>query len=385
MGKRVLGGAVLLAMVASAAPARAKIEHHLSLAAAAELWLRPEVGGHGVVIINYTMAGLPRGAHFVIDYNTDTLRLAYEKIRFADGRAEAGVQTKAEVLIAGLLTDYYRHGISDPKRGFYASYFSTGGYVKATENPHYLELAFDIKRWFFGRENATAPELILPPEMWVGELRARYTLWLLDPDPSLWEPHRLFPRVRGVAFGLEAGADIRSDSRAWGARDASVFAPADYRNDPSRVVVQARQWFYGGVQVHPRVRLQVAESALWMWNEDDLVRARVGGMNPYVVPLAGAPWASFLAGRLASADLSVHVRAWRELEVGAIADVVAIDDYDRTGVSPKAAVLFGAGAFGDFRYKAWQFDLRAGFSPSVSPTDHAAWSLFGAAGWGWSR
>src|SRR5262249_460584 len=85
MGGRVLGWLGLLAALAGARPADARFSHRLSLAAGGELWLRPEAGGHGVVTLDYALAGLPRGAQLSIDYNTDTLRVAYEKIRLAGG------------------------------------------------------------------------------------------------------------------------------------------------------------------------------------------------------------------------------------------------------------------------------------------------------------
>ncbi len=384
MGRRALQAAALCVVALATAPARAKLEHHLSILLADELWIQPETGTHGWGLLNYRLTGLPRGAQFVLDYNSDSLRLAYEKISVAGGKLELGGEVKGEALIAGLLTDCYRHGRADPRCGFYASYVAAGGYIKSIQTPHYLELAVTARRWFFSREGATAPQFILPPEIWVGEIRARYTLWKIDPDPSLWEAHRPFPRVSGYAFGVEGGVDFRSAAQDWGARDA-IFAPPDYRNHPGLAVVQVKQWFYGGIRLHPRVRLQVAETAVSMWNEDDLVRVRVGGMNPYVVPLAGAPWASFLAGREASADLSLHIRTWRDLELGTIADVVAIDDFDRTGNPSRPSVLFGTAAFADFRHKSWQFNLRAGWCPTIAKGDLTAWSVLGSIGWGWSK
>jgi hypothetical protein len=368
-----------------ATPAQAKLEHHLSILVADELWVRPETGTHGWGLINYRLGGLPRGAQFVLDYNSESLRLAYEKVSVAGGKLELGGEVKGEALLAGVLTDYYRHGRSVPQAGFNASYISAGGYLKSIQSPHYLELALTGRRWFFNKQGATGALFTLPPEIWVGEVRARYTLWMVDPDPSLWEAHRPFPRVSGWAFGLEAGLDFRSAAQDWGARDVRVLDPPDYRNHPGSVVVQVKQWFYGGVYIHPRLRVQVAETAVSMWNEDDLVRVRIGGMNPYVVPLAGAPWASFLAGREASADLSLHIRTWRELETGVVGDIVVVDDFDRTGNPSRPSLLFGAAAFGDFRYKAWQFDLRAGWCPTIAKGDLTAWSVLGSVGWGLNR
>ncbi len=35
-------------------------------------------------------------------------------------------------------------------------------------------------------------------------------------------------------------------------------------------------------------------------NEDDLTRMRVGGMNPYVIPVHGLPWTSHVLGNFVS-------------------------------------------------------------------------------------
>src|SRR5437899_1503726 len=128
------GVVMLVAAVALAGGARTAaaepLVHRLSLAAGADVRLRPQLGGHGIVLVRYDLGGLPRDAHLVVDFNTDTLRVGVHHIRFAGGRLEAGASAYAELLIAGLLTDYIRNGISDDARGFQASYAGAGGYLK---------------------------------------------------------------------------------------------------------------------------------------------------------------------------------------------------------------------------------------------------------------
>ena len=136
-----------------------------------------------------------------------------------------------------------------------------------------------------------------------------------------------------------------------------------------------------------RVRLQVDETASVMGGADDLVRLRVGGLNPYSVPLVGAPWAGYLAGDVAAIETSLHVRVAREHEVGLLVDGVALGDVDRTGgAAARPAVLGGVGLFADLRTGPWQLDVRGGWSPTVRPDSVAGgFSLFAAIGWGWSR
>lgn len=358
------------------------LQQTLSLAGGGELYGSPDLGGHGFALVRYDLDGLPRGAHAAAELNTDTLRLSYDRLRV--GPVELGFSAAAELFIAGLLTDYYRDGANDSARGFYASYAAASSYAKVGVGPHFFELAATARRWFFARAGDTSPSLTLPPEAWVGELRARYTLWMLRPDPSLYQPQRFYPRVRGLALGVELGLDERSDAAPWGARDP-VFAPPDPRNAPGRTILMARQWLRAGAALHPRVRVQVDEVATWMWHEDDLVRLRVGGFNPYSVALAGAPWAGYLAGKLAAVDASVHVRVWREHEVGIVGDAVVLDDPRRVGAA-RAGVLGGVGAFVDARFGAWQLDLRGGWSPTTQPGSFAgSWGLLATAGWAWSR
>jgi hypothetical protein len=81
----------------------------------------------------------------------------------------------------------------------------------------------------------------------------------------------------------------------------------------------------------------------------------------------------------------MHVRVWRDHEVGIVADGVMLDDPRRTATSG-VGVLAGIGAFVDARFGPWQIDLRGGWSPTVQPGSVAgSWGLFAAAGWAWSR
>lgn len=380
-----LGGAAI-ALVAARACADG-LHHRFTLAGGGELYATPGFNGHGFFLARYDLDGLPRDAHLAVELNTDTLRVSYYGVRV--GRFELGAIAAGEVYIAGLLSDYYRDGVNDSGRGFWASYASAGASAKLNLAPHFVELAAGARRWFFTRAGATNAALVLPPEAWVGEIRLRYTLWMLEPDRSLWEPQRLFPRLTGVAFGVELGLDARSQAQPWGARNPAAFAPADLRNDPSRAIFTARQWLRAGAKLHARLRLQIDETASWMWGADDLVRARIGGLNPYSVPLVGAPWAGYLADDFAAADVSLHVRVVREHEVGVLVDGVALDDVHRTGgPTARTGVLAGIGVFADLRVKGWQLDVRGGWSPTVQLSSFAGgFSLYASVGgdWKWPR
>ena len=345
--------------------------------------LAADVGGHGWVLVRADREGaLPRGARLTVEYNTDTLRLTLDRARF--DRVELGIGIVGEALLAGVLTDYWRDGRTQGGRGLAASYVGAIGGAKVDLAPHYLEVTAGARRWFFGRWTGTSPDLVLPPSAWVGELRMRYTYWKIASDPSTYEPQRLFWRVRGVGFGLEGSADLRSDARAWGAIDPS-FSPADPRNHPSRVVVGAHQWLRVGWQVASRIRLQAREEAHFMYGADDLDRQRIGGMNAYVVPLAGAPWPAYLSGKLLALEGSLHVRVKGQHELGALVDGVLTEDIRRLGAS-EPRWLAGVGVFADLRFGGFQVDLRAGWSPTTQPgTIRGSGTLLAAFGWGGVR
>ena len=387
-GVRAIAAAVAVLAVVALAPAPAaagKLHHRISVAGGGEVYATPDFNGHGFFLVRWDLDGLPHGEHLAVEVNTDTVRLSYDRLRV--GHFEFGVYAAGEVLLAGILSDYYRDGIEDSTRGFYASYVTAAAGAKLNLAPHFVELVAGARRWLFSRAGATNAALTLPPEAWVGEIRLRYTLWQLADDPSLWQPQRLFPRLRGVAFGVELGLDARSDARPWGARDPGVFAPVDLRNDPSAAIWMARQWLKAGVRVHPRVRLQVEETAALMRGADDLVRLRVGGLNPYSVPLVGAPWVGYLASEVAAVDASVHVRVAGEHEVGVLVDGVALDDVHRTGgATAQPGLLAGIGVFADVRKKGWQLDVRGGWSPTVHPGSAVGgFTLFASFGGEWLR
>jgi len=389
MGSRTTQGlwrGLLLALLglclAAPRPASARLRHRISLLGAAGVWAHPEQGGHGVGLLAYDLFGLPRGSVFSAVFNTDMLRVSYHGLKLAGGRVELGVTGAFEVMFAGLLPDYYRLGARIAARGFRAGYAALSASAKLTLPGHStLELLVGGRRWFFSRQRDTAPGLRLPADQWALEPTLRYTLWKLRQDRAWGERHRLFPRVLGYAIGLTVSMAVRPDGDPWGNIAGAAGPPANPRNDPDRVSVLVRQWLLVGLKVHPRIRTQVAERLGWGHGNDDLYRVRLGGMNPYVVPLAGAPWAAFLSDRYIAARWSWHVNVWRDLEVGPLVDLVWMDDIRRTGESP-GGFQTGLGALADWRLGNFQVDLHVGWSPTMDwQASGGQVSLFAALGW----
>ncbi len=378
-GRRFLS-ALLASLVLLAASTRARADG-IAFAAGFNGQAGPGLGGFGWFYLRHDRDHLlPGGARLTLEYNSDSLRLGIDRIR--SQHFELMVAVYGEALLYGVLLNYWRDGRDDYGRGFFASDIGAVVSGKLERAPHFAELVLGARRWFLDRDPWTDAALTLPPSAWEGEARLRYTYWGLGGDRSLWEPQRMWWRVHGIAFGVELSADVRSEVHPWGAL-APSFGVIDPRNDPSRFILGAHQWMRAGVRVHDRVRLQLREEGHLMRGADDLVRFRVGGQNPWSVPLAGAPWGGYLADRLIAVEGSIHVRVHGEHEIGLLADGVAMPDVRRVG-DGAVHVLAGVGAFADLRVRRFQIDLRAGWSPTVQPGRVTPAFDFTAAV-GWSR
>ncbi len=386
----VLPALVLVGMlVALTAPARAEVTPRFSALFSREVWLAPEVGQHGAIFAFVDIEGLPWGSHLEAGWILDTLQVGWDRIRLYqrdDLAIEAGLLLKAEFAYAGVYPDFYRRGLREPERGFLGNYVLGRGYVKiAKGRHHFLDAALSVRRWFFWRDDGgifaeTDPLFTLPPEAWVFEPRLHYTYWNVGDDRSTWERHRLFPRIDGVALGAAVGFDARTEVHPWGLDETRTAT--DPRNQPEAVGLQASAWVRMGWQLAARVRTQAAFYGGWTRGADDLNRVRAGAMSPYALPLPGRQWGAQWSDRAAVLEWSWHVRVWGEIEVGALGDVVLLNDPQRTGADGQDAAMVGAAVFGDLRFGNWQVDLRVGWSPSLHwQTDVGHWSVLGAVGW----
>ena len=119
-------------------------------------------------------------------------------------------------------------------------------------------------------------------------------------------------------------------------------------------------------------------------------RDRLGGMNPYVVRIAGAPWGAYASETYAGGEWSWHVPVGTATELGVLLGGALIDDVRRVGGDSATAMVFGAGALADVRLGDWQLDLRAGWSPAVHANrdgpgtegDRQGVSVMFGVGWG---
>jgi hypothetical protein len=330
-------------------------------AGAADLSLRPSVLGHGIVLADLRGRGLVGGGDARVYLNTDTLHLGLEGMRLGE-RWELSVVTRGELGVAGLLPNYFLAGVREPARGFYASYVQVFAAVKLhlPGDAGAVELVLGGRRWHFARGGATDPSLLLPADTFALEPRLRYILWALRDDAGEFEPWRMFPRIDGVAGGVEAGLEVRGNRADWG----SAGAQDDGRNRPGAVIYMVRQWLAAGVRAHPRWRVQLVQSASWGTGEDDLTRPRAGALTPYALPLPGLPWPAVLSERHVHFQASAHFRVAPSAahEVGLLLAGGLFNDVAREGRLDTYGSAGGAAVFADLRGRTWQVHARLGLA-----------------------
>ena len=352
----------------------------LFVAAGGELWTSPQASGHGYALVHYQRERFMDDARLDVLWNTDTALISVDGYRLGE-RARVGGYLKAQGGFAGLLPRYYQEGVERAQRGFLASYVQTAWTLRQEVAPHFIQLEVGGRRWDFRPAPSSAAGLTLPDTRWELEPRLRYTYWALSYDPATDEAHRHYWRTLGLAWGVELGGNLRDRARPFGALSPEPGAgAAEDRNAGDRAVFIARAWARAGTSLGSRARVQGALFGATGAQEDDLTRVRAGGLNPYVVPLGGLPWASYLPDRLLASELSLHIKAWGDSEVGVMGQSALMPAKDlarRAGAGDAWGGLLSAGVFGDWRWGPWQVDTRVGLAPAWrSPYDELSLSAW---------
>ena len=375
MPARIYAALLLSAAFALTAPAHA----NWTVIGGGEIWPDAPLAGHGVALVSWQGDPWLAGGRPWVEYNTDTLRLGIADIKLAD-RLLMGLTLTGEYAISGLLIDHFAAGQNLRERGFYASHLEFEAWLKHLYPiGAWAELTISGRRWFFEPSDDTDPALVLPPEAWVLQPRQRLGIWRLR-SLDAHGGRRLFQRLDGWAMAVEGGAELRSTARPWGAI-GPTFANPDPRNDPAAMIPQARQWALFGVPIADCARFELEERAGIGFGEDDLSRVRIGGQNPYVIPIPGAPWAAWLTDAYVSARAALPIDLGAGLELGPTLAAAWLRDPDRAGSETMGAV-WGAGATAQWWRGPWQIDVRGGVSPTwTAARDALAWSAWVSAGW----
>ena len=340
-----------------------------TVAAGGELTFTPAGSGHGWGLLDVTGRGVVGKGDLHLYYNTTKFHVGVQRLTFARDKLAFFAFLETELILSQLLRDYFKRGQQIRELGFNASYTLLNTKLQwYPGNYQTLEVVLSGRYWWFDGNPRTAPGYRLPPNTWVFEPRIGYVFWKVDAPSKEWEAHRLFPRIRGIALGLRGGVDVRSRIAAWGLSDG--------RNDPRRAIFTVRQWLRAGWQLVPRARLQVDQWASYGWHEDDITRNRVGGVNPYVIPVPGLPWTGLISERLVSAQVGVHIKVSESAphELGVLIGGGAFNDVTRDGAIGTYGGAGGLSIFGDLRFgedDRWQLHTRLSWGFPV------AWLLDG--------
>jgi hypothetical protein len=358
--KHLLVTLALLTLPPSSASAQ-----RLYTAGGAEVWSSTDPYGHGYILLTYQVDKIFQEAMLDVTYNTDTLWIAFDNLKLDDALS-MGAMLKGQTPFAGLLPDYYVQGVRDRERGFFASYVQGRLWAKVLDNPHFFEMELGARRWFFSETPQTADAFTLPQVRWSVEPRLRYTLWKLEGDPAIFEPHRHTWRLRGIALGAELGLDLRDQYGAWGAIDPDAFTQIDQRNHPRQAPLYAVAWLRGGVHLTDSLRAQTAQVLMVGSDMDDLNRWRLGGLNPYVVPLGAHPWAAYVSSSFIASEISLMWNLLADHEIGLATQSIFMSSEEaaRSGDGQRLgldASIHALSLIGDWRWGDWQLDTKLGF------------------------
>lgn len=339
------GVAAAVAMLASATTLAQPESWHAAALGGGELTLGPQLTGHGWASFDSVGEGIVGNGNLRLFYNTTKLHAGIERLTFSDGKLAFFGFVEGEAVISQLLNDYFERGRRISEFGFKASYLLVDTKLQWYPADHQtLELIVAARHWWFGPRDSTSAAYELPPDTWVFEPRIGYNYWKIDVPAHEWEAHRIFPRIEGIAVGITGGFDLRSDVRTWGLDDG--------RNDPGKVQYSISQWLRAGWRLGPLVRLQLDEWGNYGWRQDDITRRRVGGVNPYVIPVPGLPWTGLISERLLAAQLGLHLKAKESSphEFGLLLGGGAFNDVTREGALSVYGGAGGVSLHSDLRF-----------------------------------
>lgn len=260
--------------------------------------------------------GLRKGP-FSIELLTDTLDLRYAPA-LRNGRAWVGM--RVEAFAAGLMLAPWTNGAPDPGRAWNAGYGGIdGGWMRYLPASFYAGLQGSARLYLFW---ATEQTVVVPP----------------GPTPLFTAEGVLGHYTAQSHFWVRAGADANLQTVA-----PHIVAEATVRPD----------WV-----IAPRIEVRAA----WAMNQDVVMRTRLGGLNPYVVPLAGAAWGefwveSYVALRAGpSVRTSLPGRGPHSLELALVGDLAGFDGQTAAGFA----------ALGTWRYRRLFAQASFGWAPWIT-------------------
>ncbi len=258
---------------------------------------------HAVLDLGVSTGGL------TLQLQTDTLDARWSP---SWGWGKGWVGARGEAAFAGILFAPWERGALVKEEGLLASY-----------------------------AGLDAGMLVYLPEGFYAGASADGRLYDFGPLPETTAP---IPAARGVFSP--------TGTLGWWRRDAQaeVRLGADLQSSGSAPRIAGRlriapEWTLG-----PLIEIQAGAAR----GQDFLTLTRLGGLNPYVVPMAGAAWAEFRVQSFATARLGPRVVG----ESGHLAVVTDLAAFDGQSA-------FGIAALGRYTWGARFVEASAGFAPAL--------------------
>jgi hypothetical protein len=248
---------------------------------------------------------------------TDTIELRYAP-ELQRGRYYLAL--RVETFAAGLMISPWANGAPDPTRAWNAGYAGgEGGYVRYLPASLYVGVGGAARVYVFWArdEHTTVPPPGPTPLFTADAVLGHYT-----PISHIW---------------VRAGADVELDK----------VMP--------HVVVEAKirpAWGFA-----PLVEVRAG----WAMNQDYITRTRLGGLNPYVVPLAGAGWAEFWVQDYIALRAGPSVRARLPGSGPHTLDLTPVVDF--AGFDGHTALGFGLLA--KWLYRRYSLEASFGYAPFI--------------------
>ena len=251
---------------------------------------------HGVLNV-YRVSGPWSGGLY-----TDTLELRYSP---SGDRGRSWAAVRAEGGAAGLMISPWSEGAPDPDSAVSASYAGVeGGGLRYLPRGFYAGAQGSARFYAFSGVYADRPQATVD---------ALFGYW-----------------SEGIQGWSRVGVD------AW----PGQVSPH------AHVQLSARpDW-----RIAPRAEIRAG----WGLNQDPVTRTRLGGINPYVVPLAGAGWGEFWVEDYAAARVGGGF-AGERFEADLLVDAVVFDGQRAAGFGVDTTTHWGPNAL----------EVAAGFSPFI--------------------
>ncbi len=279
---------------------------------------------HGIVDLGW------RQGSWSVELLTDTVDARWSP-SWERGRGWLGL--RGQGYAGQMLISPWEDGAPAPERALVGLYGGVdGGAVTYLPAGLYVGAAGAVRLWGFGRRGAasTAP---VPAPRPVGSAEAIVGWWR-----------------ESAELAIRAGADI------------SPLGPAP------------RVWSRFELRPPWVVAPWVLAHGIAAEGQDDLLTARVGGLNPYVIPVAGAAWAEWWVEDVAALRGGPRLQG----ELGSLAVVGDVAWFERSTVA-------GLGIVSRWTPTPWFIELSVGYAPWIPrQADVGRSSLFVLIGRSWA-